>query len=226
MSEGHPVYSWMRVEQYAAFQRGFYPKWNPEVFACVIDYFSIAMKTKAGDLSHGQRAGLHLALMLAVDPELLILDDPATGLDPAARRSLLEAMMLFTRDTSKTIVFSTHLMDDLERVADHVAILDYSVLRAACHVDILRDRFRQVTATFPDQPPKSLSDVPGLLRYETVNDEVTLIVVNHADAAVQRLESLGANSIHSQPISLEDALISYVGRQGNKNLFKKAEAAR
>ncbi len=82
MAEGHPVYGWMRVGQYAGFQRGFYPHWNQDIFAGVIDYFAIDPRTKAGHLSHGQRAGLHLAMTLAIEPEILMLDDPATGLDP------------------------------------------------------------------------------------------------------------------------------------------------
>ena len=97
MAEGHPVYGWMRVGEYGRFQHGFYPHWNQDVFAAVIDHFAIDPRTKAGHLSHGQRAGLHLAMTLAIEPELLMLDDPATGLDPAARRSLLEAMVYFTR---------------------------------------------------------------------------------------------------------------------------------
>jgi ABC-2 type transport system ATP-binding protein len=64
-------------------------------------------------VSHGQRAGLHLAMTLAIEPELLILDDPATGLDPSARRSLLEAMVDFTCGRERTIFFSTHLLDDV-----------------------------------------------------------------------------------------------------------------
>ncbi len=134
MAEGHPVYAWMRVGQYGRFQRSFYHHWKQEIFAAVIDYFAINPSTRAGHLSHGQRAGLHLAMTLAIEPEVLMLDDPATGLDPAARRSLLEAMIYFTRSRERTIFFSTHLLDDVERVADHVAILDYSILRACASV--------------------------------------------------------------------------------------------
>jgi ABC-2 type transport system ATP-binding protein len=64
MAEGHPVYGWMRVDQYEGFQRGFYDHWNQEIFASVIDYFAINPRTKAGHLSHGQRAGLHLARII------------------------------------------------------------------------------------------------------------------------------------------------------------------
>src|SRR5262249_5304322 len=153
---GHPVYAWMRVGQYASFQSGFYRRWNHDVFAAVIDYFAMDPRTRAGDLSHGQRAGLHLALTLAGEPEVLVLDDPATGLDPAARRSLLEAMLYFTRSRTRTIFFSSHLLDDVERVADHVAVLDYSVLRTACSVETFRDRVRRFGLRFGGMPPRDL----------------------------------------------------------------------
>jgi len=72
MAEGHPVYAWMRVGQYAGFQRGFYNHWNQQIFASVIDHFAISPRTKAGHLSHGQRAGLHLAMTLAIPRHRLV----------------------------------------------------------------------------------------------------------------------------------------------------------
>src|SRR6516162_10023649 len=178
MAEGHPVYSWMRVGQYERFQRGFYNHWNQQVFSSIIDYFAIHPRTKAGHLSHGQRAGLHLAMALAIEPEILMLDDPATGLDPAARRSLLEAMVYFTRHRERTIFFSTHLLDDVERVADRVAVLDYSVLRVCCSADTFREHVRRVVARFPGDPPRKLPPIPGLLRASRAENELSLIVAN------------------------------------------------
>jgi ABC-2 type transport system ATP-binding protein len=219
MAEGHPVYAWMRVGQYADFQKGFYKHWNQQIFASVIDYFAIGPRTKAGHLSHGQRAGLHLAMTLATEPELLMLDDPATGLDPSARRSLLEAMIYFTRSRERTIFFSTHLLDDVERVADHVAVLDYSVLRVCCSADTFRERVRRLVARFPGEPPRKLPSIPGLLRATRTESELSLIVANLNDRTEHNLESLGAVAVDEQPISLEDALIAHVGRQGDKSFF-------
>ncbi len=219
MAEGHPVYGWMRVGQYAGFQRGFYSHWNQEIFASVIDYFAIDPRTKAGHLSHGQRAGLHLAMTLAIEPEVLILDDPATGLDPAARRSLLEAMIFFTRDRERTIFFSTHLLDDVERVADHVAVLDYSVLRVCASVDTFRERVRKLVVQFPSEPPSKLPVIPGLLRVMRTERELHLVVANLNGRTERDLEALGALTVEEQPISLEDALIAHVGRQGDKSFF-------
>jgi ABC-2 type transport system ATP-binding protein len=218
MAEGHPVYAWMRVGQYARFQSGFYRHWNQEIFVSVIDYFAIDPRTKAGNLSHGQRAGLHLAMTLAIEPEVLMLDDPATGLDPAARRSLLEAMLYFTRSRERTIFFSSHLLDDVERVADHVAVLDYSVVRVCCSVDTFRDRVRRFIAHFPTQPHR-LPAIPGLLRLTRAENELTLIVANPNARTRETLMAFGADEVDEQPISLEDALIAHVGRQGDKSFF-------
>jgi ABC-2 type transport system ATP-binding protein len=219
MAEGHPVYGWMRVSQCGSFQQGFYSHWNQEIFAAVIDYFSIDPGTKAGHLSHGQRAGLHLAMTLAIEPELLMLDDPATGLDPAARRSLLEAMIYFTRSRERTIFFSSHLLDDVERVADHVAVLDYSVLRACSSVVTFRDRVRRLSGRFPGEPPRDLPGISGLLRLSRDENELSLIVANPNGQTQRILRSLGALAVEEQPISLEDALIAYVGRHGKKSLY-------
>jgi ABC-2 type transport system ATP-binding protein len=219
MAEGHPVYAWMRVGRCAAFQRGFYPRWNQDVFAAVIDYFSIDPRTRAGNLSHGQRAGLHLALTLAAEPEVLMLDDPATGLDPAARRALLEAMLYFTRRRERTIFFSSHLLDDVERVADHVAVLDYSVLRACCGVETFRERVRRLVVRFPAEPLRTLPAVPGLLRASRSGNELTLVVANLNGRTERDLEALGALAVDEQPINLEDALIAYVGRHGGKSFL-------
>jgi ABC-2 type transport system ATP-binding protein len=219
MAEGHPVYAWMRVCQYAGFQKGFYDHWNQDTFDAVIDYFAIEPRTKAGHLSHGQRAGLHLAMTLAIEPEVLMLDDPATGLDPAARRSLLEAMIYFTRSRERTIFFSTHLLDDVERVADRVAVLDYSVLRVCCSADTFRERVRRLVVRFPAEPPRKLPAIPGLLRVTRGENELSLIVANPSSRMERDLEAVGALAVDEQPISLEDALIAHVGRQGDKGFL-------
>jgi ABC-2 type transport system ATP-binding protein len=222
MAEGHPVYAWMRVSEYAGFQRGFYETWNQQIFAGVIDYFAISPRTKAGNLSHGQRAGLHLAVTLAIEPDVLVLDDPATGLDPSARRLLLEAMIYFTQSRERTIFFSSHLLDDVERVADHVAVLDYSVLRVCCTVDTFRESVRRLVARFPGEPQRTLPRIPGLLRAQRSENELSLIVAGRTGRTERDLRSLGAVTMDQLPISLEDALIAHVGRQGDKSFFRNA----
>ncbi len=120
LPEGHHVYGWMTVRECGQFQAAFFPKWNQHIFDVVITHFRLTPKMKAGHLSRGQRAGLCLAMTLAPEPELLVLDDPALGLDPVARRSLLQSMLYVTRQPNRTILFSSHLLSDVERVADRI----------------------------------------------------------------------------------------------------------
>jgi ABC-2 type transport system ATP-binding protein len=221
MAENHPVFAWMRVDRCAGFQRSFFPHWNQDIFAAVIDHFSIDQRTRAGHLSHGQRAGLCLAMTLAPEPELLVLDDPDTGLDPVARRALLEAMLYFTRDGQRTIFFSSHLLDDVERVADHIAVLDRSVLRACGKVETLRDRVRRFLVRFPGPPPQPLPAISGLLQVARHENELAIVVANPNGKTHRQLDSMGALAVNEHPMSLEDALIAYVGRRGEKSFLLK-----
>ncbi len=211
MPEGHPVYGWMRPAQAADFQKQFFPHWNQKVFDAILSHFRIAPKTKAAHLSRGQRAGLSLALTLAPEPELLILDDPSLGLDPVARRSLLEAMLFFTSKGERTILFSSHILADIERVADHLAILDHSVLRACCPVDTFRSRVSEFTLAFPGRAPAIPVTRPrGLLRSVSFDFELRLTFANIAQDTHEFLRSLHPASIQESTPSFEDQVLAYM----------------
>ncbi len=124
-------------------------------------------------LSRGERAGLCLALTLAPDPELLLLEDPGVGLDPVAHRSLVEPMVYLTLRAERTIFFSSHQLADVERVADYIAILDCSVLRAACPLETFRKSVQQVQLRFAGPPTllfsrKSVQFLPRHTAYALV----------------------------------------------------------
>ncbi len=84
LAENHPVIGWMSVAQSSNYQSAFYPRWNAKIFEATVDHFGLRRDAKAASLSRGQRAGLALALTLATEPEVLVLDDPALGLDPVS----------------------------------------------------------------------------------------------------------------------------------------------
>ena len=143
----------MSVRECGEFQSRFYPRWNEKIFRGVIGHFNLKPAARVKDLSRGERAGLCLGLTLAPEPELLILDDPALGLDPVARRSLMESMIYLTRRSDRTIFFSSHQLADVERVADYIAVLDHSVLRVCCSLETFRKSVQQVRLRFPGTPP-------------------------------------------------------------------------
>jgi len=210
LAEGHPVHGWMRVKDAQAYQSRFYPKWNRDMFNTVLEFFRVDPKTRARHMSRGERAGLCLAMTLAPEPDLLILDDPAIGLDPVARRSLLESMVYATRKADRTIIFSSHLLADIERMADHIAVLDYSIMRAQCSLETFRSCVQQFVLRFEDKPPQ-LPPIRGVIQCIPQQNTLRLTLVNVTQETRAALQRLGAISIDEVPISLEDAFVSYLG---------------
>ncbi|MEO8314783.1 MAG: ABC transporter ATP-binding protein [Pseudomonadota bacterium] len=221
MSESHTLYNWMTVRQCGEYQSRFYPRWNERIFQSVVGHFRLDPRAKAGQLSRGERAGLSLAITLAPEPELLVLDDPALGLDPVARRSLLESMIYVTRGDGRTIFFSSHLLEDVERVADHMAILDGSVLRACCSVETFRARVRQFLLRYADNaaPLAQLPALPGLLHVRRSLGELRLSIAAVNDQTQQLLGTLGASSVEETPMAFDEALIGYLGDRGERRFF-------
>jgi ABC-2 type transport system ATP-binding protein len=221
MAESHVVYRWMTVRDMGWYQSRFFPKWNQRIFEAVTGHFRLDPKAKAGNLSRGERAGLALAITLAPEPELLVLDDPALGLDPVARRSLLESMIYVTRGADRTIFFSSHLLEDVERVADHIAILDRSVLRACCSMETFRSRVRQFALRYAAgaAPPAVLPDIPGLLHVRRSIGELRVTLANRGEDTAAALAGLGAIAIEETPVGFGDALTGYLGDRGEMGFF-------
>jgi ABC-2 type transport system ATP-binding protein len=218
LPEGHHVYGWMTVKECGRFQASYFPRWNQDIFEAVITHFRLTAKMKAGNLSRGQRAGLCLAMTLAPEPELLILDDPALGLDPVARRSLLQSMLYVTRQPERTILFSSHLLSDVERVADRIVVLDGGVLRADCTVERFRERLRHYVLKFRDAPPATPA-LAGLLESFRTDHELAITIANPTSETETQLAALQPESLEAVAMTLEDAFISYVGEHGEKTFF-------
>lgn len=222
MTEDHFLYPWMTIAECARFQRSGVPNWNHHVFQTIIDHFNLSTKTKTRNLSRGERAGVCLALTLAPEPELLILDDPALGLDPVARMSLIEAMLAVTRKGDRTILFSSHIINDVERVADRVAILDRSVLRVNCSIEDFRNHLRCWSLEFPMGFP-DLPEIPGLVHVHQFENKLELTIANPDDKTEQILGSLGASIVEPHDLSLEQSVINYMSnRDRTGSLLKLA----
>jgi ABC-2 type transport system ATP-binding protein len=161
---------------------------------------------------------LCLALTLAPEPELLMLDDPGLGLDPVARRALVESMIFLTRKSDRTIFFSSHHLSDVERVADHIAVFDRSILRASCPLAVFQESVQQFRLRF-NGPPPALPKIPGLLQAVRTEGELRVTCV-HANGETEKiLRSLAPVEMETLPLGLEDAFISYLGERGEKTFI-------
>ena len=217
MPEGHPLYPWMRTAAAGRFVAGFYEGWNADIFAGLLDHFGLEPKQRVRQLSRGQRAQLALAIALAQEPELLIMDDPTLGLDPVVRREFVESIVELIQAGGRTVLFSTHQLGDVERVADRIAIVDGGVLRADCSVDTFRRRVKRVHLVYAGAPPE-LPEIPGLLRTAIGEREITVTVAGFDDSVVERLEKTKPESLEVIDLGLEDAFVDYTSRGSRRRM--------
>ena len=129
VNEEHTLPNWMRVSQVTAMQERQYPRWNQQAFDGVIGHYHVLPEQKVGQLSRGERAGFNLALALAQGPELLVLDEPTLGLDVVAKRAFLESLLYSNAADDCTVVYCSHQMEEIERVADNLIILERGQLK-------------------------------------------------------------------------------------------------
>lgn len=208
IAERHPLYSWMTVEDAARFTRAFYSTWNETLVDQILDHFALPRRQKIRRLSHGQQAQVSLALAVAPDPELLVLDDPTLGLDTVVRRDFLESMIQIIQRQGRTILFSSHILGDVERVADRIGILVNGVLRVDCRTEMFRESVRKIVLEFAGHPPESPS-IPGLVSCRQIGSRLELVLVGYEDAQREAVKSLEPMSNELLDLNLEDAFIEY-----------------
>jgi ABC-2 type transport system ATP-binding protein len=122
------LYPWMKVHQLLDYTASFYPNWNHDLVEHLTKELDISVEDRVGPLSVGQLQKVAILLALGHEPDLLILDEPAASLDPLARRRFLQMIIDLAEPDKRTVLFSTHITSDLERVADQVAILKSGVI--------------------------------------------------------------------------------------------------
>lgn len=208
LAEGHPLYGWMTIGQAVAFTQAFYPAARSPFVDQVLDHFRLSQKAKISRLSRGQRAQVSLALALAPDPELLILDDPTLGLDADVRRDFVESMIQVIQRRGRTILFSSHFLGDVERVADRIGVLIDGVLRVDCPADDFKAAVRKVIIDFDRSPPE-LPACLGLLSNEQIGTRRELVFIGFGPIQQAMLESLSPRRIDVVEFNLEDAFIEY-----------------
>jgi ABC-2 type transport system ATP-binding protein len=208
LAEGHPLYGWMTIDDAIRFTRPFYPRWNDTLVDQILDHFELPRRQKYRRLSRGQQAQVSLALAVAPDPELLILDDPTLGLDTVVRRDFLESMIQIIQRQGRTILLSSHILGDVERVADRIGVMEAGVLRADCLTETFRESIVKLVLEFAGSPPESTS-IPGLVSWRQVGSNLEIVLVGYDDVQREAIEALRPLSIEALNLNLEDAFIEY-----------------
>jgi ABC-2 type transport system ATP-binding protein len=209
--EEPPGYSWMTVSEALEFHASFHPRWDRALAEGLRDRLELPPAARLREISRGMRAKAGLVMALGGRPDLLVLDDPTSGLDPIVRREFLEAVIANVQAEGGTVFFSSHLLDEMERIADEVAILHEGRLAASGPLERLKTGTRTMQAIYPGEPPARVA-LPGLLRCERGPHSLSLTVSGYEPRLRDAVRDTGALSVDVQDMSLEEIFVATVKR--------------
>jgi ABC-2 type transport system ATP-binding protein len=201
---------WMTTRQLIRYVSTYYPTWNRELEARYVAEYEISPKARVGSLSPGQRQRLAILIAICFEPELLILDEPAAALDPLARAQFLDLLLQFIQDQNRTIIISSHILSDVEKVIDHAVIMKAGRIIADASFDDLRERYCRVCLTSLSGALPEKLDFANVLECRRNGTQATLTV---SDLSHEQIEAAAAAidcQADIQTLPLEDIYKSVV----------------
>ena len=204
---------WMTGRQFIRYVSAYYPAWNRDLEQQFIDDFEIPVKKRVGTLSPGQRQRLAILIAVAFEPELLILDEPAAALDPLARVQFLDLLTEIIQDPRRTVIISSHILSDVEKIIDHVVIMDRGRILRDCPFDALQEEFCRLHVTAPDAGLPDHLPFTGVLDARRSDTEAVLLLATPSPDDLRTAEDALRCRIHHEPLSLEDLYRIVVSRK-------------
>lgn len=199
-------YPWMRVRHTIDYTAAFYPRWNDEIVRDLVHRWQLPMEDRVGTLSVGQLQSLGIILALGHEPELLILDEPVASLDPLARREFLRTLIELLDDPNRTVLFSTHITSDLERIAGRVAILRDGRIAYHGEMDRLKEQVKRLRITSRNPLPASFA-VPGSLHCAVEGPVATVAVADYDEQLADGLRQEWDAEIAVTDLNLEEIFV-------------------
>ena len=207
LSEQPDLPEWMTVGEFIRYTRAFYPGWDAPYAEELRQQFGLDLDKRIRVLSKGQRAKLGLLGAQAHRPDLLLLDEPSSGLDPIVRNDILAAVIRTVADEGRTVFFSSHLLEEIERVADHIAMLHQGKLVLCAPLDAIKLQYRRILFQF-DSPQNHAPMVPGALTVNGSGREWSILC--NQPIQTNFLAQI-AQIVDDQPASLGDIFVGIAG---------------
>lgn len=212
VNEEHTLPPWMTVAAVIAMQRIHYAaRWDERPFETVLASFDLLPDQRVAQLSRGERAGLNLALALGQNPELLVLDEPTLGLDVVAKRRLLDALVESVATDGRTIIYCSHQIEEVERLADSLIVMERGRLCSQSSPDDFCARIDHWIADVPFEGPDLVS-VPGLLRHRRIETLHHYTVIDQGEDTAAFLRAHGAQHIQRHDVPLDRAVDAFLTR--------------
>ncbi len=211
LHEGHLAYEFMTIAETEKFFGGCYPKWNPELFYNLVNKMNLPQNHRIGNMSCGQRSQIVLGIIMAQNPDLLILDDYSMGLDAGYRRLFLDVLHDFSSMGKKTIFVTSHIIQDLEQLVDTIVFINQGKIMQTSLKQFMTS-FKKFT--FQGRDGRQLEEDELINGVEQRGDNITLYSFAGHDEIVSHLSRQGWNcsGLQRETMSLEDGFIGLMGK--------------
>jgi len=207
LSEEDNLPGWMRVHELLRYARSFYPTWDEAYADSLRREFGLDAKMVVKNLSKGQRARAGLTIALAYRPPLLVLDEPSSGLDPIVRRDILGAIIRTIADEGRTVLFSSHLLSEVERVSDQVAMIKAGRIVFCDPMDEISETYHRVTLRF-ETPRETPPELAGALDWQGRSHEWSSVCRGRCEQIEARAADAGAQIVAMAPASLDEIFVA------------------
>ena len=210
LSEEGDLPGWMRIDELMRYMRAFYPTWDEDYAQDLRKQFALDPAAKVKTLSKGQKARAGLLVALAYRPELLLLDEPSSGLDPIVRRDILGAIVRTIADEGRTVLFSSHLLDEVERISDRVAMLKGGRILFTGELDEIKQTHHRLVLRFLDERPQPPA-FNGILDCQGRGREWSVVASGRLSELQVAASAIGGEVVEHKLLSLDDIFLARVG---------------
>jgi ABC-2 type transport system ATP-binding protein len=194
---------WLSTEALIRYVESHYTTWNRDLEETLVRQFELDRHARVGVLSPGQRQKLGILLTVCFEPELLLLDEPASALDPIARKHFLDLLLGIIQDQNRTIVISSHILSDIEKVVDHVLVMDRGKLLRDCTFDDLLEEFVKLEVRALNGPLPAPLGLPDVLSTQR-NENRAVVIARRGERDWTRVGSEMACRLETRPLTLEE----------------------
>jgi ABC-2 type transport system ATP-binding protein len=210
LSEQPDLPGWMRVDELLRYTKAFYPRWDKAYAKKMLVEFGLNPVQRLSTLSKGQTAKVGLLIAQAHRPELLLLDEPSSGLDPIVRHDILEAVIRTVAEEGRTVFFSSHLLEEIERVSDHIAMIHRGKMVLCGSLEEIKAKHRQFTLHFGNTHER-LPVLAGAVSVRGNGKEWTVMCNGAQDELPVAAAKLGARIVDEHAPSLNEIFVAHAG---------------
>lgn len=222
LSEDRDIPDWMSIDELMRYTSAYHSGWDQSYAAELLNTFSLDSAKKIKTLSRGMRAQVALISAVAHRPDLLILDEPSSGLDAVVRKDILNAVVRTISEEGRTVIFSSHLLEEVERLSDHVTMIHQGKITLDSSLEFINKNHHWSSISFLE-PQNSLPTLEGVVEISGEGRSFSAVHQGSISAFQDAVNKIGGAVIESRNATLEEVFMSRVGRPNMREMGQEKE---